>query len=121
MTQRLARLTLRLYPLAFPRRYAVEMGALLDQTQPSILTVFDLVRDALVAHLHPPATVASLVDSSERVRASTSGVLACWVAFATAGFGGSIRPPRTTVHCRRTCASVAGWRSPRRPSRSSQP
>ncbi len=43
------------------------------------------MRGALSAHLRPPAGVA--LDPADRVRASTSGVLACWAAFAAAGFG----------------------------------
>jgi hypothetical protein len=87
MTRRLARLALGLYPLAFRRRYGQEMRALLDQTPTRVLTVFDLVRGALAAHLRPPAAAAGLVDCADRVRASASGVLACWVVFAAAGFG----------------------------------
>lgn len=86
MTPRLARLTLCLYPLGFRRRYGQEMSALLDQTPTRVLTVLDLLRGALAAHLRPlPA--ARFVDSADRVRASASGVLACWVVFAAAGFG----------------------------------
>src|ERR1035441_1056294 len=87
MTRRLARLALGLYPLAFRRRYGQEMRALLDQTPTRVLTVCDLVRGALAAHLRPPAAAAGLVDCADRVRASASGVLACWVVFAAAGFG----------------------------------
>lgn len=87
MTRRLAALTLLLYPLAFRRRYGEEMRALLDQTPPRALTLFDLLRGALAAHLRPPAGLAGVLDPMDRVRASTSGVLVCWVAFAAAGFG----------------------------------
>jgi hypothetical protein len=87
MTRRLARLALSLYPLAFRRRYGQEMRALLDQTPMRVLTVLDLFRGALAAHLRRPAAAAVLVDSADRVRASASGVLACWVVFAAAGIG----------------------------------
>jgi hypothetical protein len=86
MTRRAAWLALRLYPLAFRRRYG-EMRALLEQTPPRTLIVLDLLRGALAAHLHPSVAVADLVGPADRIRASTSGVLACWVAFAAAGFG----------------------------------
>ncbi|HWF25103.1 MAG TPA: hypothetical protein VG275_06640, partial [Solirubrobacteraceae bacterium] len=86
MRRRLARLALRLYPLAFRRRYGAEMVALLDATPPRVATVLDLLRGALVAHARPPAATAGVVGSADRVRASASGVLACWVAFAAAGF-----------------------------------
>lgn len=87
MTWWLARKALGLYPLAFRRRYGQEMHALLDQTPPRVPTVLDLLRGALAAHLRPPAATAGIVGSADRVRASASGVLACWVAFAAAGFG----------------------------------
>jgi hypothetical protein len=87
MTRRLARLTLSLYPLAFRRRYGQEMQALLAQTPTRVPTVLDLLPGALTAHLRPPAAATDLIDSADRVRASASGVLACWVVFAAAGFG----------------------------------
>ncbi len=87
MSGRLARLALWLYPLAFRRRYGPEMRALLDQAPPRVPAVLDLLRGALIAHLRPPAAVAGLVGAGDRLRASASGQLACWVAFATAGFG----------------------------------
>jgi hypothetical protein len=92
MTRRLAGLMLLLYPLEFRRRYGQEMGALLDETPTRAMwgtttMLLDLLRGALDAHLHPPANVARVLDTGDRLRASTSGVLACWVAFAAAGFG----------------------------------
>lgn len=87
MTRRLAGLALRLYPLAFRRRYGDEMRALLDETQTRLPAVLDLIRGALSAHLRPPASAAGFVNPAERVRASASGVLASWVVFAAAGFG----------------------------------
>ncbi len=86
MRRRLAELALRLYPMAFRRRYREELRALLDETPPSLLAVLDLLRGALVAHLRPTA-VAGHVDSTDRLRASVSAQLACWVLFAAAGFG----------------------------------
>jgi hypothetical protein len=87
MTRRLASLMLLFYPLAFRRRYGGEMRALLDQTPTRVLTLLDLLRGAFAAHLRPPASLAGVVNRDDRLRASTSGVLACWVAFAAAGFG----------------------------------
>jgi hypothetical protein len=84
---RLARLVLGLYPVAFRRRYGQEMRALLEETPARATTVLDLLRGAVVAHARPPAAVTGLLDPGDRVRASASGVLACWVAFAAAGFG----------------------------------
>jgi hypothetical protein len=86
MSARLARLTLRLYPLAFQRRYGGEMRALVEQSPPGWAGVLDLVRGALVAHLRPPQAAAACVDPADRVRASTGGVLVCWVVFAASGF-----------------------------------
>ncbi|HSC01977.1 MAG TPA: hypothetical protein VLC49_01625 [Solirubrobacteraceae bacterium] len=87
MIRWLARQTLRLYPLAYQRRYGDEMRALLEDQPPRIGTVFDLGRGALRAHLRPADAPAGMVDAGERVRASASGVLLCWVFFAAAGFG----------------------------------
>lgn len=87
MTRRLARLVIGLYPLAFRRRYGEEILALLEESPPSALAVIDLLRGAMAAHLRPAAIDAGLVDSADRMRASMSGQLACWVAFAAAGFG----------------------------------
>ncbi len=87
MTRRLARQALRLYPLAYRRRYGDEMRALLDDQPPRPRTVLDLIRGAVRAHVRPADAPAGVVDAGDRVRASTSGVLLCWVFFAAAGFG----------------------------------
>jgi hypothetical protein len=87
MTYRLARLALCLYPLAFRRRYGGEMLALLEQSPPRMLAVADLLRGAVLAHLWPTTPQTGSVDLADRIRASTSAQLACWVAFAAAGFG----------------------------------
>lgn len=84
---RLGRLALQLYPLAFRRRYGDEMLTLLADTEPGPRAIIDLLRGALVAHLRPPAGLTDALDPADRLRASASGVLACWVAFAAAGFG----------------------------------
>ena len=83
----LARQTLRLYPLAYQRRYGEEMRALLEDTPPRAATVLDLLRGALLAHLRPGQAPAGAVNPADRVRASASGVLMCWIFFAAAGFG----------------------------------
>jgi hypothetical protein len=87
MTGWLARQTLRLYPLAHQRRYGDEMRALLEDEPPRAGTVFDLLKGAALAHLRPGDAPAGVVDAADRVRASTSGVLLCWIFFAAAGFG----------------------------------
>lgn len=84
---RLARLALRLYPLAYQRRYGDEMRALIEDQPPRARAVLDLVRGALLAHLRPADAPAGAVDAADRVRATTSGVLMCWVFFAAAGLG----------------------------------
>jgi hypothetical protein len=83
---RLAQLALGLYPLAYQRRYGEEMRALLEDQPPRAGTVFDLVKGALRAHLHPADAPAGAVGPADRVRASTSGILLCWIFFAAAGF-----------------------------------
>ena len=56
MTAWLARQTLRLYALAYQRRYGDEMRALLEDRPPRAKTVLDLLKGALAAHLRrvPP-------------------------------------------------------------------
>ncbi len=83
----LARVAIAAYPLAFRRRYGAEMRALIEESSPGALDVLDLLRGALGAHLHPPTGPRVALEPAEQVRASASAVLACWVAFAAAGFG----------------------------------
>jgi hypothetical protein len=87
VSARLARGALRLYPLAYQRRYGDEMRALLGERPATAVTVLDLLRGAAVAHLRPADGPAGAVDPGDRVRASASGVLVCWIFFAAAGFG----------------------------------
>jgi hypothetical protein len=87
MTRRVARFTVNLYPLAFRRRYRDELLALLEQTPVRLHTLLDLLLGALDAHLRPYDGPTGALSTGERLRASTSGVLACWVIFAAAGFG----------------------------------
>lgn len=87
MTAWLARQALRLYPLAHQRRYGEEMRALLEDRPPRAGTLFDLLKGAARAHVRPADAPAGVVGAVDRVRASTSGVLLCWVFFAVAGFG----------------------------------
>jgi hypothetical protein len=87
LTPRLARLALRVYPLAYQRRYGEEMRALLEDSPPRARTVFDLLKGAARAHLRPADAPPGALDAGDRVRASTSAVLLCWVLFAAAGFG----------------------------------
>jgi hypothetical protein len=87
MRRRLAKAALALYPVAFRRRYGDELLALVEDSPPSSRTTFDLLRGALVAHARPPAGIAATLSSEDRLRATSSGVLACWIAFAAAGFG----------------------------------
>jgi hypothetical protein len=87
VTATLARAALRLYPLAYQRRYGEEMCALLEDRPPRVRAVVNLVKGALLAHMRPADAPAGVVDPADRVRASTSGVLLCWVFFAAAGFG----------------------------------
>jgi hypothetical protein len=87
MSRRLARAALTLYPLAHRRRYEPEMRALLEDAPPRPADVLGLVAGAARAHLRPPKAAATTVDQADRMRASASGQLACWVVFAAAGFG----------------------------------
>lgn len=85
MTRKLARLSLRLYPAAFRRRYEGEMRAMIEQSSPRALTILDLLAGALRAHLRPPSHLQLRLE--HRLKASMSAILACWVLFGAAGFG----------------------------------
>ncbi len=87
MTGWLARQAIRLYPLAYQRRYGDEVRALLEDRPPRVRTVLDLARGALLAHLRPGDAAPGAVEPADRVRATASGVLLCWIFFAAAGFG----------------------------------
>ncbi|MGH2902675.1 MAG: hypothetical protein ACRDK7_03670 [Solirubrobacteraceae bacterium] len=82
----MAPLMLALYPLAFRRRYGAEMQAHVDEESVGLRTLMDLLRGALVAHLRPTPGLAEDLDVGVRLRLGLSGVLACWLAFAAAGF-----------------------------------
>jgi hypothetical protein len=83
MTRRLARAALRAYPLGFRRRYGPELEALLAETPVTARVLADLVRGALVAHVRAAGPDAD-VGLEDRLRASASGLLGCWVAVAAA-------------------------------------
>ncbi len=87
MSRRAARFALAVYPLAFRRRYGDELRALLDESHVSTRSVLNLLGGALVAHVRPAPALDGVLTPSERVRASASGVLVCWVVFAATGFG----------------------------------
>ncbi|HEY5053274.1 MAG TPA: hypothetical protein VII45_07685, partial [Solirubrobacterales bacterium] len=87
MKRRLARATLVLYPLAFRRRYGAEMLALIEDSPPSSGATFDLLRGAVLVHVRPSAGISAALSPEDRLRATSSGVLACWIVFAVAGFG----------------------------------
>jgi hypothetical protein len=63
------------------------MSALVEDSPAAPRATFDLLRGALAAHARPPAGVTTALSSEERLRATASGVLMCWIAFAAAGFG----------------------------------
>ena len=87
ISERVANVALRLYPLAHQRRYGEEMRSLLKDRPPRAGAVLNLLGNAFLAHLRPADAPAGVVDDADRVRASTSGVLLCWVFFAAVGFG----------------------------------
>jgi hypothetical protein len=87
MNRRAQKVALALYPLAFRRRYGDEMSALVEDSPAGPRATFDLLRGALLAHARPPAGIPTALSSEDRLRATASGVLMCWIAFAAAGFG----------------------------------
>lgn len=74
------RLLIALYPEAWRRRYAAEMSALLEDRPPSLGAMFDLLRGALLAHLHPLSG-----RPADRARNSVAGVLGCFICFCFLG------------------------------------
>ena len=87
MKRRLARATLALYPLAFRRRYGDEMLALVEDSPPSSRATFDLLWGAAIAHVRPSVGISAALSPEDRLRGTSSGVLACWIAFAAGGLG----------------------------------
>ena len=87
MSRRLVDAALALYPVGFRRRYGDEMRALLEDSPPSLRTALNLLRGALMAHVHPPRGLSATLGPEDRLRATSSGVIACWIAFAAAGVG----------------------------------
>lgn len=83
----MSHLALALYPLAFRRRYGEELRSLIDESPPRAMASVDLLRGALAAHARPSPGLAGAVDPPDVIRSSASGILACWVLFAVAGFG----------------------------------
>ena len=77
----MSRHLLKLYPEAWRRRYEREMAALLEEAPPGLRAQLDLLRGALLAHLHPIAGLEPL----ERARASVTGVLGAFICFCFAG------------------------------------
>jgi hypothetical protein len=77
MSRLLARGALRLYPLAYRRRYGTEIEALLEDSPAGVLTVLDLLRGAALAHTRPAASATAALSPGERVRSSSSAILAC--------------------------------------------
>lgn len=85
MSAWLARLALRLYPLAYRRRYGEEMEALLEDAGTGPGAAVDLLRGAIGAHLRPAPGLAATVGREERLRRGLGAALACWFLFAIAG------------------------------------
>ncbi len=79
-----ARALLRLYPLAWRRRYGEEMAALLEDDPPSVAGLATLVTGALRAHARPGPWRAE-VDAPERMRLSVWAVFCCWIGLSVAG------------------------------------
>jgi hypothetical protein len=85
VSARLARLALKLYPLAWRRRYGDEMEALVEDAGASPRAVADLARGAVRAHLRPEPAVTGQLGREDRQRLGLVAVLLCWVLFALAG------------------------------------
>lgn len=92
---RVARTIVGLYPLAWRRRYAEEMLALLQERPPGVRDVADLLVGAARAHLRPSAGLSERVAPGERMRDTVTAVALCWgvVVLAGAGFAKETEDP----------------------------
>ena len=77
------RALLALYPQAWRRRYGDELAALLEDDPPGPRATVDLVRGALMAHLHPLPGLTPAEGASNAVL----GPLACFICFCFVGGG----------------------------------
>jgi hypothetical protein len=82
MMRRLCIAAIALYPDAWLSRYGPELLILVEQRPATFLTLIDLLRGALDAHLRP---ISRTRTDPQRMRASISGALACWIAFVLVG------------------------------------
>jgi hypothetical protein len=74
-----------LYPQPWRKRYASEMGALLEDDPPSPRGLLSLLGGALDAHLRPQAGWREALPPLVRVRLSLSGLFGCWIALSVLG------------------------------------
>ncbi len=81
--KRLSFALLRLYPEAWRQRYEGEVRAVIEQSEISRKTAFDLLRGALDAHLHPVVPVVS----TRRLQGSVVMAIYCGIAFVLVGAG----------------------------------
>lgn len=77
------RVLINLYPEAWRRRYGAELLALLEEDPQGLRGNLDLLRGALVAHLHP----VTGLSPEERTRNTILGCLAAFICFCFAGAG----------------------------------
>jgi hypothetical protein len=63
------------------------MEGLLEDSPAGALTVLDLLRGAIIAHVRPAAPATAALTPGERIRTSSSAILASWIAFAAGGLG----------------------------------
>lgn len=76
---------LRLYPSAWRTRYREELAAVLDAAPVTPFVLFDVLRGALDAHLHPELVPEGGRHMPTHLRSSEIAVFAAWIAFVVAG------------------------------------
>jgi len=75
---------LRCYPRAWRERYAEEMEATLNQHEGTVMTLVDLLRGALDAHLHPSLLPDGSIPAARRVRNSEIAIFCAFALFSVA-------------------------------------
>jgi hypothetical protein len=82
---------LRLYPLAWRRRYGNELAELLAETPLTATAVFDLLRGVVDAWLHPSLTQPSQRQGNRFRQALLLAAIVIWIGRPQLGTGQSGR------------------------------
>lgn len=76
-----------LYPEAWRERYEEEFLALLEQCPLSLMSLLDVMVNALDAHLHSTAVFGRMLTMLQRLRSTAITVFCAYIVFVLAGLG----------------------------------